>query len=53
MFAVLNVLTAHFCNTAIETASADQDVAVVRHLHDARMFFRRAVFIVSLCNFPA
>eukprot|EP00439_Symbiodinium_sp_Y106_P056960 s693_g8.t1 len=28
VFAVLNVLTAHFCNTAIETASADQDVAV-------------------------
>jgi len=34
VFAVLNVLTAHFCNTAIETASADQDVAVVRHLHE-------------------
>eukprot|EP00913_Durusdinium_trenchii_P021174 g19895.t1 len=32
IFAVLNVVTGVFCNTAIESASADKDVAAVRQV---------------------
>jgi len=46
VFAVMNVVTGVFCNTAIENAKADKDIAIMKqmHKHAAQVESLRAVF---------
>jgi len=46
VFAVMNVVTGVFCNTAIENAKADKDIAIMKqmHKHAAQVEVLRAVF---------
>lgn len=46
VFAVLNVVTGVFCNTAIESANADKDIAVIKQLqkHSSHVEALRKIF---------
>jgi len=46
IFAVLNVVTGVFCNTAIESAAADKDIAIMKqmHKHEAQVQSLREIF---------
>lgn len=46
IFAVLNVVTGVFCNTAIESARADKDIAIMKqmHKHEAQVQSLREIF---------
>eukprot|EP00435_Cladocopium_sp_Y103_P005325 s1799_g1.t1 len=52
VFAVLNVVTGVFCNTAIENAKADKDIAIMKqmHKHQAQVEALRSVFSDIDCN---
>eukprot|EP00439_Symbiodinium_sp_Y106_P073875 s574_g14.t1 len=46
VFAVLNVVTGVFCNTAIESARADKDIAIMKqmHKHEQQVQLLREIF---------
>lgn len=46
VFAVLNVVTGVFCNTAIESAQSDKDIAIMKQMrkHDAQVQALRHIF---------
>jgi len=52
VFAVLNVVTGVFCNTAIENAKADKDIAIMKQMqkHRAQVESLRSVFNDIDCN---